>query len=447
VGEQHLIDRESRRLADFVREHSAQILDDWEARVRGLRPAAWLDRPVLLDHMPQFLDDIAAYVDEVRAGHEAKPSKSSPRAHAIDRLELGYDITEVVAEYKVLRECLLDLAVRELAPAVRSAEMPRLHAAIDLAIAESVVRYTTARERTLKALDRISEAALDQADVVGFLDKLLSVLSETTEAVDLVKIMLREGDELVLRAAVGPIGKETVGRFRLRIGEGFAGRIAVERRPILLAVASADPGIENETLRGQRAVYGIPLIFRDELVGVALMGSATAFQFSEEDKLLFRTMAARATGIIVQGQLLQREKAAQRRFRSVVEASADIIWTRDADGQVVESSPGWSAFTGQSLDDQRGPGWLEAIHPEDREQVRRAWIATVKSRRPWSSEYRLRRKSGDYAEVISRGVPVMADGAVQEWVGTVSDVTRSRMAERALRESEKRTSAIVQSLH
>jgi len=112
----------------------------------------------------------------VRAGLDSAPSTQTPAAHALDRLELGYNIREIVAEYSTLRECLLELASRELSPARLSAEMPRLHAAIDLAISESVTRFSGAHDRTLRALDRISAAALEEPEVLGFLNKLLSVL-------------------------------------------------------------------------------------------------------------------------------------------------------------------------------------------------------------------------------------------------------------------------------
>jgi len=117
--------QQPRRLADFIRERREQIISDWEARIRRLKPAERLERPVLLDHTPTFLD-----------------------------------------EYSTLRECLLELASRELSPARLSAEMPRLHAAIDLAISESVTRFSGAHDRTLRALDRISAAALEEPEVL-----------------------------------------------------------------------------------------------------------------------------------------------------------------------------------------------------------------------------------------------------------------------------------------
>lgn len=313
---------EPRRLAEFLRHNAPAILAAWEQRVRYLRPAQHLDRPVLLDHMPHFIEDLAAYVSEVRAGHAAMPSNQYPRIHALTRLDLGFDVGEVVTEYQLLREALVELIVARLAPSLRSAEMPRLHAAIDLAIRESVRQYTAVRERSLRALNRISEAALDQSDVAGFLNQLLQVFSETSPAVNMVKIMLRDGDELVTRAGMGLDG-DVDKQFRLRIGQGFSGRVAAERQPILLPVTDTTLSeIKSEIIRAQKPkiLFGIPLLHRDDLAGVALMGSTTAFEFSDEDKLLFRTMANRATAIIVQGQLLERERAAREEAQKLAAA-------------------------------------------------------------------------------------------------------------------------------
>jgi PAS domain S-box-containing protein len=69
----------------------------------------------------------------------------------------------------------------------------------------------------------------------------------------------------------------------------------------------------------------VPLLHGEDVIGVAHMGSRTAFEFSREDKLLFRAMASRATVLLVQGRLVERERAARealeegrRRLRSLV---------------------------------------------------------------------------------------------------------------------------------
>ena len=179
--------------------------------------------------------------------------------------------------------------------------------------------FARARERMLKAVNQIAEAALGTANIDAFLHKILQATLETTEAVDTVAVLLREGDALRLRAAVG-LEEEVSRGFTLKMGEGIAGKIAAEGQPIMLRDAAADPRVKSRSIRekGVHALYGVPLNHGGSVIGVAYMGSRTAYEFSEEDKLLFRSMASRATSVIVQTQLVaDLEKAVAHRDRLV----------------------------------------------------------------------------------------------------------------------------------
>src|SRR3954467_849177 len=230
---------EPRRLADFLRERREEILDHWERQVRSVAAARNLDRPVLLDHLPQFIDDLAEYVGEVRTGVELPPPEELSRIHALERLEVGYDLAEVVAEYGILRRCITELAAHEHAPSLRSAELPRLHQAIDHAIAISVVRYTAARERTLRALDRISSAALVHHDVESLLPRTLDAFLGTTASVDTVLLALGERESMRVSAAVGYPG-DSPAAPQMR-ADGFVARVERQRAPVFVRDAAADP--------------------------------------------------------------------------------------------------------------------------------------------------------------------------------------------------------------
>jgi PAS domain S-box-containing protein len=124
------------------------------------------------------------------------------------------------------------------------------------------------------------------------------------------------------------------------------------------------------------------------------------------------------------------------RFKALAHALAEIVWITGADGQA-EDLPEWRAYTGQTADEVRGWGWLDALHPDDRDGARAAWdvaIATTGAK-PYDVEYRVRAADGGYRWFSARGVPVLdAGGAVREWVGVCADVEdrkRSR-AERDL---------------
>ncbi len=123
-------------------------------------------------------------------------------------------------------------------------------------------------------------------------------------------------------------------------------------------------------------------------------------------------------------------RLSEERYRSLVAASAQAVWTVGPDGLVEDDLPGWRAFTGQTPEEVRGWGWLDAIHPDDRERTARTWSAAVAGRTEYDIEHRVRRYDGEYRYMTARGVPVLnPDGSVREWVGAHTDITLRRRAE------------------
>ena len=130
-------------------------------------------------------------------------------------------------------------------------------------------------------------------------------------------------------------------------------------------------------------------------------------------------------------------KQSEERFRSLIEASAQIIWTTNAEGEFVTEQPGWTAFTGQTYDECKGWGWLTFIHPDDRSYIATAWSTAVANRSLYEAEFRMRRHDGEYRYISCRAVPILEpDGTIREWVGANTDITERKQAEEALREQQ-----------
>ena len=122
------------------------------------------------------------------------------------------------------------------------------------------------------------------------------------------------------------------------------------------------------------------------------------------------------------------------RFRTLVDATSQIIWTTDAKGHVTDDIPSWRAYTGQTWDEVRGAGWGDALHPEDRQRTYEVWTQAVQQRSLYDIEYRLRRHDGEYRWFSVRGVPVIEPASgIREWIGSCTDITMHKRAEIALR--------------
>ncbi len=159
-----------------------------------------------------------------------------------------------------------------------------------------------------------------------------------------------------------------------------------------------------------------------------------------EERVRERTAELVAANKELQAEITERKRAqeilskSEERFRSLVTATSQIVWTTDPMGEVVDDLPTWRVFTGQSEEELKGSGWSQALHPEDRRPTAEIWKQAVKSRTIYETEYRLRRYDGEYRHVAARGVPVLdQDGSIREWVGTCTDITERKRAEQTLR--------------
>lgn len=129
----------------------------------------------------------------------------------------------------------------------------------------------------------------------------------------------------------------------------------------------------------------------------------------------------------------EREDAVLRRdeerFRTLLQASNQIVWVAGPSGDVHEDCPQWRAITGQDLGSYLGRGWLDAVHPDDRARLERAWDDAVADVVSFDMTFRARTKAGDYRHYRSRANPITQDGTPVEWVGTIVDATTQREAE------------------
>src|SRR5262245_27370542 len=137
--------------------------------------------------------------------------------------------------------------------------------------------------------------------------------------------------------------------------------------------------------------------------------------------------------------LLRRD---EERYRSLVQATAAIVWNTPASGEFESDQPEWSAFTGKSYDRLKGWGWLDAVHPDDRPNTARVWSAAVANRSLYQVEHRLRRHDGQYRHMMVRAVPILDDdGTLREWVGIHTDIDDRKRDEAALREAKEAAEA------
>jgi PAS domain S-box-containing protein len=308
-------------------------LERWRGGGRDEHPAG---EPSTVTASQAFGDLFDGVVEAVESGMTDGLTGAAVQAserHGLRRLGEGMPLRQLISEVASLRDAVLGHWRQDHGGDLAGPALRLLNQVIDSAVGAASERYVAARDRTLKALDRISSVAFESRRVDDLLQGLLQAIVEPAAAVDTASILLREGDALVVKAAVG-VEEELRGRFRLRIGEGFSGRIAAERRSRLLVGDQIEAETVSPVLKARhlRVLYGVPLQSDGQLVGVAHIGSSTVAGFSEQDRWLFDAMCARATAAISQ-HLLQEAYANQvRELETVLQSIPDPVFVADARG-------------------------------------------------------------------------------------------------------------------
>ena len=146
-------------------------------------------------------------------------------------------------------------------------------------------------------------------------------------------------------------------------------------------------------------------------------------------------------------RLRESRKLGEAKIRQMVAAIPQLVWTFGADGVCDYISPQWVDFTGLPQAGQLGVGWLKQLHEEDRDRVIAAWNQCIGTGKPLDSEFRIRAKDGSYRWFRSHIAPVRdGQAAIVQWFGVNSDIHSERQAGVALRNSEDKCRALMQSI-
>lgn len=120
-------------------------------------------------------------------------------------------------------------------------------------------------------------------------------------------------------------------------------------------------------------------------------------------------------------------------YATLVEQAPIMVWRSDLTKGCDYFNERWLAFTGRTLEQERGNGWAEGVHPEDFERCLAIYTSSFDGRRPFEMEYRLRRWDGAWRWIFDRGVPSFdAAGAFLGFIGSCVDVTARVEAQREL---------------
>ena len=218
----------------------------------------------------------------------------------------------------------------------------------------------------------------------------------------------------------------------------------------------ADLLVSHETVRCTLQAHIMPLL-RYDIARPAALGGGTeerywqithfplldehgALQFilqQSQDVTDTTLTARRAAGV-------QRElDEANDRNQFILQSLPLMVWTTRPDGSADSFNATWTNFTGRSLANTLGWGWVEDLHPDDLPRTTALWQAALDQGTSYQVEYRMRRHDGSYRWHQTKGLPrLRADGQIQMWVGCNTDIHEQKLMVEELLETNEQQAAL-----
>ena len=151
-----------------------------------------------------------------------------------------------------------------------------------------------------------------------------------------------------------------------------------------------------------------------------------------------------------------RLRESENRFRFMADTAPVMMWMSGLDRLCTYFNQGWLDFTGRTLHQELGNGWVEGVHPDDLQRCVQTYTKAFDARQKFTMEYRLRRADGQYRWIIDSGVPrFLSDRTFAGYIGCCFDITerkelataRMEFSGRLIRAQEEERARIARELH
>lgn len=134
---------------------------------------------------------------------------------------------------------------------------------------------------------------------------------------------------------------------------------------------------------------------------------------------------------ITSEKLHQKElEDSEQKFRTLADSMPHFVWTSDKDGNLNYFNSAVYDYAGKTLDDLLNGGWINMVHPDDRERNIELWQQSMNTGVDFLFEHRFARANGDYRWQLSRATPQKdRDGSILMWVGASTDIQEMKEVE------------------
>lgn len=197
---------------------------------------------------------------------------------------------------------------------------------------------------------------------------------------------------------------------------------------LLTAIAQASKG---ETVRFEARIHPRPGMFLDILMTITSHRDANQ----------------QVEYLISAGRDITERKRAEDELHALIDAIPHLVWIMNPAGKSEYGNQRWRDYTAMTPQEYEGDGWLQAIHPDDRQHTLTRWHHALATEEPFEDEYRVKDgHTGAYRWFLARALPVRDETCqISKWFGTCTDIDEQKRMEEALRQSQEHVNLLMNS--
>src|SRR5262249_7829891 len=315
----------------------------------------------------------------------------------------------------------------------------------------------------LTTVIKVSQAVSAEMNLEKLLDTLMRTAIEVAGAERAV-LLLSGGVEQRVAAEVTTTGNTIIVRLGdepaagSRLPETIVRYVLHTKESVILDDAATPNQFSTDPYIGlgrARSVLCVPLSNQAKLIGVLFLENYLDPRvFAPPRIAVLKLLTSQAAISLENARLYDDRKRAEealvkreRELRLLVDTIPALVWRGTAVGELEYLNQRAVEYLGHTAEGLSGGRWLELVHPDHRDATVRRWLHSVTTGSSYDDIYKLRRADGQYRWVQSLGEPLRnAEGGIVDWYGSVNDIDDLKRTEEALRESERESRLIVDSI-
>ena len=213
------------------------------------------------------------------------------------------------------------------------------------------------------------------------------------------------------------------------------GPLLREGRAWVIDDTEADPRAadvrDSYRMAQARSSIAVPFLRDGRLVGVMSVSQTTPRHWEPDEVELLQMVATRCWESVERARITRELREREHRFRCLTESIPQMIWTATPDGALDYACEQAARYFGIESEAAHGAGWLQWVHPDDRELTVERWTQSLENATPYETSFRLRRASdGSWRWHLVRAQPLVGEGGkVVQWFGTCTEIEDQKQAE------------------